>query len=72
MIVPNKAITYQDSVLSKLPEIILTLQHGQIPAFSLYQKVQSSFSSLSQFIIALDTLFVLEMISIESGEIKLC
>lgn len=72
MIVPNKAIRYQESILSKLPRILQILQHQNMSVFNLYREVQSDYSSLSQFMVALDTLFVLDKIIIESGEIKLC
>ena len=72
MIVPNKAIRYQESILSKLPRIIQVLQHQNMSVLNLYREVQSDYSSLSQFLAALDTLFVLDKIIIESGEIKLC
>lgn len=72
MIVPNKAIRYQESILSKLPRIIQVLQHQNMSVLNLYREVQSDYSSLSQFMAALDTLFVLDKIIIESGEIKLC
>ena len=70
MIVPNKAIRYQESILSKLPRTLQTIRREDKPALALYRELQSDYSSINQFMIALDTLFILGKITIESGEIK--
>lgn len=71
MIVPNKAIPYSASLLSKLPTILDSIS-APIPPVELYHELHSSFDDLSQFLLALDTLYVLEKVTIENGELRQC
>ena len=54
MIVPNKAIPYSTSILSKLPAILDQVSVPITPV-ELYYELHSSFDDLSQFLLALDT-----------------
>lgn len=72
MIVPNKAISFDESILSKLPLILKRVGTSKISVATLYNETKSSFTDISQFLIALDTLFVLEKINIVNGEIEKC
>lgn len=72
MIVPNKAISYDESILSKLPLILKRVGTAKISVVTLYHETKSSFTDISQFLIALDTLFLLEKINIIDGEIEKC
>lgn len=71
MIVPNKAIPYSASLLSKLPVILHRLDTLITPV-ELYHDLYSNFDDLSQFLLALDTLYVLGKITLENGELRLC
>lgn len=71
MIVPNKAIPYNTSLLPKLPLVLRMLNVPMTPA-DLYHKQQHNFNDLSQFLLTLDILFVLGKIEIVDGELKLC
>ena len=70
MIVPNKAISYESSLLSKLPIILQILYHEQLTAVELYYRVHKDFEDVSQFILAMDTLFVLGKIELLDGDLK--
>ena len=72
MIVPNKAISYENSLLSKLPKVLHAFEEGENSVVDLYLKTRSEFADLTQFMIALDMLFILERIEIVSGELKRC
>lgn len=71
MIIPNKAIPYDASLLSKLPIILRRVCAPVTPA-ELYHDLQSNFDDLSQFLLALDTLYVLRRITIKNGELRAC
>ena len=70
MIVPNKAVSYEQSLLSKLPIVLQTLSVGQMSVVELYQKTQQHFADLSEFLLAVDMLYILEKVELTSGEIK--
>ena len=71
---PNKTITYQDSVISKFPIVLKFLQnHNSIKAGSLYRSLKIYFSSIHVFIQTLDCLFALGKIKFdENSEVTLC
>lgn len=71
MIVPNKAIPYSASLLSKLPAILNNI-NAPISPVNLYHELHSNFDNLSQFLLALDTLYVLKKITFENGELRQC
>lgn len=71
MIVPNKAIPYSASLLSKL-SVILSRVNAPITPVELYRQLHPSFDDLNQFLLALDTLYLLEKITIEDGELRQC
>lgn len=64
MITPNKVLTLDESVLSRLSTI---LRAGPTPIrlSSLYQNVSGSFESIDMFILALDVLYILKKIDID-------
>ncbi|GMA98263.1 ABC-three component system middle component 7 [Pelosinus sp. IPA-1] len=65
MILPNKLIRFQDSIIAKTVCILdeVSLEHQSIN--SLYDKVNNNFEDLNQYILALDVLFALEKIKID-------
>lgn len=64
MITPNKIITIDESVLGKLG-VILRAGPEKTDAVSLYRKVSDKFESIDQFLLALDTLYILGKIDID-------
>jgi hypothetical protein len=72
MIVPNKAISYEKSLLSKLPRILKLLTTQGVPASNLFQESRKDFDNVNQFLLAMDTLYILNKIDYVDGDIKLC
>lgn len=62
MITPNKFISFDQSILAKLPAMYI----GQktIGVHDLYKAVSSSFESIDEFIYALDVLYILNKINV--------
>lgn len=63
MITPSKFVPLDDSVLAKLP-VLLSEGPGPIALGALYQRMQSHFESLDQFMLAIDVLYLLEKIDV--------
>ena len=71
MIVPNKTITFQQSLLSKLPALIVAITRGVSNPIVLYSAVSDEFDDITQFMLALDTLFILEKVElVNEGKLK--
>ena len=64
MLVPNKFISIEESVLGHLP-ILLMPAGTKIKIKDLYKLKESNFECIDHFIYALDILFVLEKITID-------
>lgn len=72
MIVPNKAISYEDSLLSKLPAVLKVLGHDSVAVLDLYHRAQRDFKDVNQFLLAMDTLFILDKIKLLDGDLSAC
>ena len=73
MLFPNKLFKYEESVLSKLPAILASLQEGHMPIKDLYSSCKNHFSGASEFVEALDCLYALGKIKVNSEkEVELC
>lgn len=72
MIVPNKAISYEESLLSKLPCILELLTIQGVSVSDLFQKLRKDFDNVNQFLLAMDTLYILNKIDYVDGDIMLC
>jgi hypothetical protein len=70
MIVPSKFIPFSQSILGKLHHLNLHL--GEIAIGELYDIVHAHFDDVSEFIYALDVLFLLHKIEVdyEKGTVK--
>lgn len=73
MQLPNKLYSYSDSILSKFPIVLKTLQKGDIQVLSLFTSNQEKFESVNDFIETLDALYALQKIEYndEKGVIHL-
>lgn len=76
MILPNKIINSNECIVSKTVYILDTLYYKKYPmsANELYDEIQTYFNDLSDYIIALDILYVLGKINYNKklGVIELC
>ncbi|WP_288515947.1 ABC-three component system middle component 7 [uncultured Treponema sp.] len=74
MMLPNKTITYSESVISKFPLVLKFLQNQKsVKAEILYEKLKNQFQSIHIFVQTLDCLFALGKIKFSDDmEIALC
>lgn len=74
MMLPNKTITYSESVIAKFPLALKFLQKQKsVKAGVLYTELKKEFSSIHVFIQTLDCLFALGKIKFNNDmEIALC
>lgn len=74
MMLPNKTITYNESVISKFPLVLKFLQNqNSVKAGVLYEKLKNQFQSIHVFVQTLDCLYALEKIKFnDEMEIALC
>ena len=59
---PNKIVSIADSLIWKLPYILVVIKQGEISVESLYETVSQRFEDTSEFILCLDTLYLLDRI----------
>lgn len=64
MITPNKVISLKESALGRL-SVLLKEEGREKDLVSLYRHVARNFESLDQFLLALDTLFILGRIEVD-------
>lgn len=71
---PNKTITYNESVISKFPLVLKFLQNQKsVKAGVLYEKLKNQFQSIHVFVQTLDCLYALGKIKFnDEMEIVLC
>ena len=73
MIVPNKIISLDQSLIAKLPMLVAGLETDR-SVFELYELNQYQFKDVGEFLIALDVLYVLGRIELDSdsGTLQQC
>lgn len=69
MKLPNKFITYKDSILSKFPIILNKIEDQSFTLLSLYNSTKSAFDDIDIFIDTITCLFALNKIKIDDGVI---
>ncbi|RXJ85360.1 ABC-three component system middle component 7 [Arcobacter cloacae] len=69
MLLPSKFTSFQESIIYKMI-LILELEERKINVNLLYQKVKNKFTSIDEFIFALDGLYALGYITIDEEDIK--
>lgn len=62
MIFPDKLVTFQESVLAKCTYILKELDTQSMPASELFISVKDHYEDISEFILALDVLHMLNKI----------
>ena len=74
MLLPNKMISYSDSVISKFSVVLTELQKKTQNIHELYKKHKKEFESIQNYIEVLNCLFALNKIQIDeiTEEVKLC
>lgn len=59
MILPNKLISFQDCILSKTVYILEEISDSDFSVIRLYEQVEIHFEDISEYMLALDVLYVL-------------
>lgn len=59
MILPNKLISFQDCILSKTVYILEEIIDSDFSVIRLYEQVEIHFEDISEYMLALDVLYVL-------------
>ena len=63
MITPNKFIPFDQSVLAKLPAMLV--DEKTISIHDLYTKVSNEFENVDEFMYALDVLYILNKVNVD-------
>ncbi|RDY22599.1 hypothetical protein CHF27_012540 [Romboutsia maritimum] len=71
MIIPNKVVSYKESIIFKMLKIISLKSERRISINDLYKKVSKFYDSIDEFIYSLDTLYLLNCIDVDfdKGEV---
>ena len=77
MLLPNKTVTFNESIISKFPfvlNLLCNIKERKINIYDLCKKTNKEFESTADFIQTLDALFALNKIKLDenSGEIVIC
>ena len=70
MLIPNKVISFEESVLAKIPLLTKEIEEG-LSLINLYQNVEKKFSSIDQFMYTIDILFCLNYLDIDEASGKI-
>lgn len=71
MIIPNKVVSYKESIIFKMLKIMSLKSEERISINELYRKVSKFYESIDEFIYSLDTLYLLDCIDVDfdKGEV---
>lgn len=64
MLLPNKFISLENSIMGKMPCVLRVLNEGMTVS-QLYDVCHKNFPDVAEFIMALDMLYVLDKISVD-------
>jgi len=66
MIFPDKFTSFNDSILSKISHIYsLVIEDEELSLLEIYNEIEHNFTDLSEFLISIDILFMLEKINVD-------
>ncbi len=71
MKLPNKVITYNESIISKFPFILNLLKERDYYVFELFNRVKEKIKDINEFIETLDCLFALGKIKLDNNSRRL-
>lgn len=67
MIVPNKVTAYQESMISKMLNIVEQLEvENKLKVINLFNEVSHEFEGVEEFMYSLEVLFLLEVINVDT------
>lgn len=65
MLVPNKVISFSDSIIGKMTVILDYLSNNEITIKELFNLTQDQFDEIDEFIYSLDVLYLLDVIKVD-------
>ncbi|WP_085523866.1 ABC-three component system middle component 7 [Tuberibacillus sp. Marseille-P3662] len=65
MLVPNKAMSFKESVIGKVPIILNLIKDEDLSIHELFIKTQGHFEAIDEFIYSLDVLYLLNSIEVD-------
>lgn len=72
MKLPNKVITYNESILSKFPIILNLLETNDYFLLDLYNKIKKYIEDINEFLDILDCLYALGKIEFNEKSRRIC
>ena len=68
MLLPNKVITFSESVISRFSSILTPLEQNDIAPKALYDAVKTNFKDVGDFLEVLDSLYALGKINYDKKQ----
>ena len=65
MIVPNKVISYSESIIGKMLYVLERISEKEVTIEHLYLSTQDYFEEVDEFIYSLDVLYLLDAIQVD-------
>lgn len=65
MIVPNKVIRFNESIIGKMIAVLRELSIVDMTIEELYRSTEEHFEEIDEFIVSLDVLYILEAIQVD-------
>lgn len=65
MIVPNKVISFNDSIIGKMNVILDNLSKHEMTTQELFHKTKDKFEEIDEFIFSIETLYLLDAIKVD-------
>ncbi len=65
MIVPNKVVRFNESIIGKMPTILKYLSKQDMTVKELFLTTQDYFDEIDEFIYSLDVLYLLDAIKVD-------
>ncbi|MFG6497269.1 hypothetical protein P8610_18040 [Fictibacillus sp. UD] len=65
MIVPNKVISYSESIIGKMLNVLERISEDEVSIEHLYSSTQEYFEEVDEFIYSLDVLYLLDVIQVD-------
>ncbi|MEC1680331.1 hypothetical protein P9E06_12980 [Bacillus mojavensis] len=65
MLVPNKVISFSDSIIGKMTVILDDLSENEVSIQELFNNTKEQFDEIDEFIYSLDVLYLLDAIKVD-------
>ncbi|MDK8193474.1 hypothetical protein QP794_25615 [Paenibacillus sp. UMB7766-LJ446] len=65
MIVPNKVVNYEESIIGKMIPVLESLRNNDNSVEKLFYELQEIFDGVEEFIYTIEALFILDVINVD-------